>query len=179
MLFPLGLLSQGGGAGGAGAFEQIATVNGTGSSGTITFSSIPSTYKHLQLRAVVLTSNNSRNLFVQMNGVTSSSYRAHSLTGLASGILSTDSASTTSMNLGSLDSPLVGASNPSVVITDVLDYANTNKNKTIRSFFGTSSGVVLSSGLFIDTAAVTSLTIFSESTNFAASSRFSLYGIKG
>ena len=34
------------------SFESIATVSGTGSSGTITFSSIPATYKHLQIRYI-------------------------------------------------------------------------------------------------------------------------------
>ena len=33
----------------ASSFESIATATGTGSSGVITFSSIPSTYKHLQI----------------------------------------------------------------------------------------------------------------------------------
>jgi hypothetical protein len=34
----------------SGAYDSIATVSGTGSSGTISFTSIPSTYTHLQIR---------------------------------------------------------------------------------------------------------------------------------
>jgi hypothetical protein len=37
----------------AGAYESIASATGTGSSATITFSSIPSTYQHLQILYLV------------------------------------------------------------------------------------------------------------------------------
>ena len=64
---------------------------------------------------------------------------------------------------------------------DILDYSNTNKNKTLRQLAGTDNngnGVVgLSSGLWQSTAAVASIDItaigsFSQYTSFA------LYGIK-
>jgi hypothetical protein len=57
----LGVYAQGVVAGGA--YESIATVTATGTESTITFSSIPSTYQHLQIRAL------SRDTFTAINGV--------------------------------------------------------------------------------------------------------------
>jgi len=48
MHIPLGILAASGG-GAAGAFESIATVTATGSQTSLTFTSIPNTYQHLQL----------------------------------------------------------------------------------------------------------------------------------
>ena len=73
-------------------------------------------------------------------------------------------------------------------IADILDYSNTTKNKTTRTFSGydTNGGpsngdfgiVMLGSGFYNTTAAVTSLGIYSL-TNFVENSSFSLYGIRG
>jgi hypothetical protein len=44
---------------------------------------------------------------------------------------------------------------------------------------GTTATVQLQSGLFNNTAAITSMTIFGNTGNLVAGTRFSLYGIKG
>ena len=68
-----------------------------------------------------------------------------------------------------------------VLILDVHDYASTSKNKTIRSLNGNDQNgagdIYLTSGLWLSTAAVTSLTLFT-SANYL-NTTFSLYGIKG
>jgi hypothetical protein len=69
-------------------------------------------------------------------------------------------------------------------VFDILDYANTNKNKTVRVLGGVDfngSGVVfLSSGLYDTTSAVSSFTIQTPSSRtFPEHSSFALYGIKG
>lgn len=184
-LFPLGLLSQGGGGGGAGAFEQIQTVFGTGSSGTITFSSIPATYKHLQIR-VSSRSNDSNaisNLSMRMNGDSASNYSWHFMQGFGTGQWSSAGSSA---SLISLRDTLSGPSGdlPGVIIVDLLDYADTNKNKTIRAFGGLTNGttqnqVSLISGNWRSTSAISSLTLSIAMGSFITSSRFSLYGIKG
>ena len=47
------LLGNGAAAGGGTSYESIATVTvGAGGSSSISFTSIPSTYKHLQIRAI-------------------------------------------------------------------------------------------------------------------------------
>ena len=61
------------------SFESIATATGTGSNSTLTFSSIPQTYKHLQIR--VMSRGNAAtdqdNLLIRFNGDTGSNYNSH------------------------------------------------------------------------------------------------------
>jgi len=46
----LGIFDSGGAAAATSSYESIQSATGTGASGVITFSSIPATYKHLQIR---------------------------------------------------------------------------------------------------------------------------------
>ena len=67
---------------------------------------------------------------------------------------------------------------------DILDYTNTNKNKTVRVLQGfdeNGSGVVAFNSFLYstNTNAITSLTLTSSGTSFAQYSSFALYGIKG
>jgi hypothetical protein len=70
---------------------------------------------------------------------------------------------------------------------DILDYANTNKFKTIRGLSGWNNNdtvdgngsVRFISGLWRNTAAITSLKIVPEAAvNFKQYSSFALYGVK-
>jgi len=76
--------SGGAGGAGAGAFESIATLSGSGVS-TVTFSSIPSTYKHLQVRMFGQAAGGSGGVVrMRFNGDTGTNYTAHYLTGYGS-----------------------------------------------------------------------------------------------
>jgi hypothetical protein len=184
-LFPLGLLSQGGGAA-AGAFELIATTAGTGSSGTITFSSIPSTYKHLQIRATIKSNDDNTigNLSMRMNGDTAGNYSSHFLQGYGTGIWSSNATSASSIALRDYVAGS-GTSNQYIhnaIIIDILDYGDTNKFKTIRALSGMSMvapQVSLITGNWRSTTAISSLTLNAALGSFITTSRFSLYGIKG
>lgn len=185
MLFPLGLLSQGGGAA-AGSFEQIATQILTSTATSITFSSIPATYKHLQLRIVAKTGNASSTATwrIQANNDTGNNYSYHSLYGTGSAVVSTGAASYSTLGLLYMNGNDPGASVFSVNIVDILDYANTSKNKTSRIFGGraqsVSPQVQLASGAWLNTAAINQLDLVSlDGTPLSIGSRFSLYGIKG
>jgi hypothetical protein len=184
-LFPLGLLSQGGGGGAAGSFEQIATAFGTGSSGTITFSSIPATYKHLQIRISARSndSNGISNLSMRMNSDSASNYSWHFMQGYGSGQWSSAGTSTSLIALRDILSGTSG-DQPGVLIIDLLDYADTNKNKTARALAGLTNGTTqfqnsLISGNWRSTTAISSLSLSIAMGSFITSSRFSLYGIKG
>ena len=66
------------------SFESIATATGTGSSGVITFSSIPSTYKSLQIRYMSKDTNASDGVLnpkIQFNSDTGNNYAYHELRG--------------------------------------------------------------------------------------------------
>jgi hypothetical protein len=183
-LLPLGLLSQGGGA--PSTFELISTTVASGSSSSVTFSSIPATYKHLQVRmtmrggAAVLT-----NIFnlLSFNGDTAANYAWHSLEGTGSVIQSIAGSDVTSIRAGVFPGDSSTASSFSGTILDIMDYADVNKFKTSRLLAGSNTATArtirLSSGLWRSTSAITSLSFTSDNGNYASGSRFTLYGIRG
>ena len=180
MLIPLGILASAGGGGAA--MELISTVNGTGASTTITFSSIPATYSHLQIRWTSRSSGAAQIAYFRINGSTSTHY-THWLQGDGTGASSTALGGQNSIWINGGITPSSGAASAhTAAIVNILDYANTNKVKTVRYFAGQQDAqamVTVGSGILpTDTTTVSSLTIVSSAGNFTTSSRFSLYGIK-
>jgi len=172
-----GLLA-GGVAASTTSYESIATSTPVGSN-TVTFSSIPSTYKHLQVRIIAAASDGLQGGYMQFNGTTTP-YYTHYIGGNGS----TASAGGLSNNF--IYSYFYGSgSSMGVSIIDILDYTSTNKNKTTRSLVGydnNGSGTVqLYSGLWSPATpvAITSITFNSTGTNFQTGTQFALYGIKG
>ena len=172
------------------SYESIATATGTGSSGVITFSSIPATYTHLQLRYIAKGTSAlggfPTTCFFRFNGDTASNYRSHNLRGLGSTPLNGTSLETYMAEVAVPGLDGWGSERFGVGIIDILDYTNTNKFKTVRSFNGAenngSGGVYLSSSNWRSTSAINEITITGDATyttNFATSSSFALYGIKG
>ena len=166
------------------SYESIATVTvGAGGQSGVTFSSIPSTYKHLQLRfmARVTGATTLDNLTMRFNSVSGTSYTTHYLSGngsSAAGSYVTISGS--ELYVGRL----TGANSTSgifgVGVIDILDYQNTNKLKTTRSLSGQdqngSGDLFFWSGLFNSTNAITQINLLNT---YAQYSHFALYGIKG
>ena len=156
------------------SYESISTtVVGGGGSSSVTFSSIPSTFKHLQVRAYLKgTAASNRNL--TFNGITSG-YFQHRLEGSGS------SASAGGYTSQSQIAMPITSSEWGCVIFDFLDYTDTNKNKTVRMLGGydaNGSGFIgLTSGSVANTAAITSITIAGDT--WQQYSSFALYGIKG
>jgi hypothetical protein len=183
-LLPLGLLSQGGGAAGF-AFELISTAVGTGSSGVITFSAIPATYKHLQLRVTMRTDNAAatNTASVTFNSDTAANYSSHKFGSVNASTVSSGLASQSNMALYTLPGNTLTTGAFSASVLEIVDYADTNKYKTVRLMTGfstlTPNEVSLHSGSWRSTSAVTSLTITAGTGSFLTASRFSLYGIRG
>lgn len=174
------------GAVAVGDYESIATATPAGTT-TFTFSSIPSTYKHLQIRYTArdarLIGINSFNM--TFNGDTGSNYmRGHILygTGSAAGA-SALSTSFTSIQAGYEAAASAAANTFGVGVIDILDYANTNKYKTSRTLCGTdlngSGEIDFMSGLYMSTTAISSITLtVATSANWATNTSFALYGVK-
>jgi hypothetical protein len=176
------------------SFESIATATGTGSSGTITFSSIPGTYKALQIRALTkgtATTGPTYNMSMRFNSdTTDTNYVNHYLRGngttASAGQFgsSTDGfviGYTTVSRTSAPDLTNIFGTN----LIDIIDYASTSKYKTARSFFGadlndtSGSGIVgLQSGLWMSTAAISSITLTIGASFWTTTSTFALYGIK-
>jgi hypothetical protein len=172
-----------------GSYESIATATGTGSSGTITFSSIPSTYTHLQIRSISqLSATRGYSIIKPNNDSSTANYTYHTIYGGGSSVTA-DKYTTGSLG-GSYSVYSTGATselsdNVGVAIVDILDYASTSKYKTFRSLTGydnnqTGNGITfLISTLWLSTSAISSLTIDAQGGNFTNKTTFALYGIKG
>ena len=166
------------------SFESIATVTLASPSATITFSSIAGTYKSLQIRLIAKTAGASvESMDMRLNGVSTSSYYTHYLNGNGTSAgASAFGPFTSTRPLYSSLAP-TGSSGFSAGIIDIIDYASTSKNKTIRTFGGYdnngSGNVGLVSGLyFANTNAITSIAFTNGSGNFVTGSTFALYGVK-
>ena len=160
--------------------EPIATTLLSSTSNAVVFNDIPQTYKHLQIRTSVAANNSSSSIKVILNSDTlSTNYKRHFIYGNGSGVASSNGSSMY-INIVFLS----GTANVfSAAVTDILDYTNTNKYKTVRSLGGTetnTSGVIeLDSGLWLSVDPITSIRFEPDVGLFASNSRFSLYGIKG
>jgi len=164
---------------------QVVTVGSAGAA-SITFNNIPSTYTHLQIRGTGRYTTTTKNLYFDFNGDTNASnYYTHALYGDGS------TAGSGGAQLAIIGSDAITSSGETAntfgaVVIDILDYANTNKNKVSRALGGNDlngSGTIrLTSALWINTNAITSITLKPQSglgANFAQFSSFALYGIKG
>ena len=169
----------------SGAMIPLGMVQvGSGGAANITFSSIPSTYKHLQIRGITrgTRANINTNVYFGFNSdTTTGNYYGHGLygDGSSAGALAKIGTATNAL-IASIAAS--GAANAfSGFVVDVLDYANTNKYKTSRSLNGyedNSAGQMwLQSGLWMSTSAITSIQITDPLGNFAQYSQFALYGI--
>lgn len=173
-----------------GSYESIATVTvGAGGSSGITFSSIPQTYRHLQLRGLdqqYYGVNDRGYTAVRLNGDSGANYSRHQL--WTTGSSAAAYASTANYYGYAGFSALIGPTAPRTLhfaanIIDILDYRDTTKYKTIRGFggqdFNGSGDVGIISSLWPNTAAVTSITIPNINGNFQQGSTYALYGIRG
>lgn len=179
-LIPLGILAASGSAK-AGSYESIASAT-VGSAGVITFSSIPSTYKHLQLRYMAKCTSATA-AYMRFNGDTATNYAWHYLNGTGSAVGAAGYATQAQIGFTPPDSG-IGSSQFTVGIVDIADYESTTKFKTVRTFCGidvngVGGDVAMDSGLWRSTSAISSITITTFGTDFVSGSTFALYGVKG
>lgn len=166
---------------GVSALTALATTTLASSSATVTFSSIPSTYRDLRLimshtNTAAATGSDS---FMRVNGDTGSNYFHTQMWGNGSSALS--ATATAGYFMFSLDS----ISTPSNIIIDLMDYSSTDRYKSmlVRQNQG-DYGVYANAVRWAGTAAITSITLTSADQlgtgtpdQFAAGSTFSLYGV--
>lgn len=182
----LGILNSQVTAAGGGTFELLETTVLTSNTASVTFSNLNtySDYKHLQIRYTARASAGTWvELWARLNGSSSAEYARHNLRGTGDQVNSESSgANDTKMNVGQAAQTATTDAFYAGVI-DVLDFSNSSKKTTLRTLSGyTANGyddVRLISGLWNNTAAVTSIQLLPASQNLASGSRFSLYGIRG
>ena len=177
------------------SYESIATVTvGSGGTASVNFSSIPSTYKHLQIRCLTRGSNSASTcpIYLTVNGDTAANYSTHQLLGNGATAYADGHANASYIidGFGGFQTLSGGdlANDFGVGIIDLLDYANTSKYKTARALFGrdtntTTGRIVFESGSWRNTNAITSLSFTTDTTTYGITwsqyTQFALYGIKG
>lgn len=182
------------------SFESIQTVQvASGTSATLVFSSIPQTYKHLQIRGIIGSAYSNSGtggsgVAVQFNAATGSG-RTDYVRGV---IVSNGSTPSSQLAAGTWGGYLTaswnnvnstGTNTYCPVIIDIYNYSSTTLNKTafIKNGFETSSAstnrnVMFGGFAWNSTAAIDTIT-FDQSAwigdgFFRAGSKLSLYGVK-
>jgi hypothetical protein len=171
-------------------YDSLATVTLSSSASSVTFSGIPSGYKHLQIRGIIKDVTTGAAdydaLRIQYNGDTATNYSWHYLKGEGVGSGGVGQASSSSyLWSGTVIRSGTGQTSAfSTSVIDILDYANTSKYKTQRWLNGTEFNALypwvgLGSGLWQSTSAITSIKMYMDTgVNFAEYSQFALYGVK-
>jgi hypothetical protein len=175
-------------AGPVGAYDALATVTvPSGGAATVNFVGIPTGYKHLQIRYIARSNRavNRDSFNIKFNSSTANAYWQHGLygDGATAGAFNSGAA-LSSIEIGDVTGSSAAASTFAAGVIDILDYASTNKNKTIRSLTGADingagGGLDFWSGMWTDTTAVNEINLIARSTfSFVEYSQFALYGVK-
>jgi len=168
-----------------GAYDSLATVTVPATAvASITFAGIPNTYKHFQVRCIARSDSGSpTSLSFTFNGDTNNAnyFSRHLVYGDGATAAGINNPTLTGITGGSVATNTTSLVAPNII--DVLDYSSTTKNKTLRILGGydaNGSGAIgLGSGLWLNTSAITSITITAfGGPNFTQYSQFSLYGVR-
>lgn len=168
------------------SYDSIATTTLTASTPSITFSAISASYSHLQIRGTIIGTNATQtgSTTFQINGDTGANYTRHQLGGGGATAFGYASVSQTAIYVYGYNDNLNNVT-PQSFIIDILDYANTNKYKTVRTLSGSERNgtspygdINLVSGMWMNTNAITSLVISVGGQNMGQYSQIALYGVK-
>ena len=156
-------------------YTPIATYTASGTIGSYTFSSIPSTYTDLVVILAPIAAGGAADIYMTFNGDTASNYSASILYGSGS-----SAGNTTYSNQNNIIIDFYGSAISSEISNRVLqlqNYSNATTYKTAISRANRAgSGVDAIFGMWRSTAAISSIT-FTLSSSFASGSTFTLYGI--
>lgn len=173
----------------AGSYEFIATTTASGSSSTVSFNSIPQTYKHLELRYI---GKNTRPRLADgfFNLKMNDTYSTYAQSMFFAGPNTAPGELTFAVNNGTGYSLCAAGANSNAAamgmgVVTMLDYTNTSKLKTFRVISCSMVGdanigwLTHTTNTLNSTSAITSLVIDGvDGANLGAGSKFSLYGLK-
>jgi hypothetical protein len=171
-------------------FTSLQTVTAVGGESVLTFSSIPGTYKHLQIRGISksLSPYGVSGAVTRFNSDSGSNYSYHTLGTSGSAPFNSGGANQTSFQTDAFSVGTSGSTYNNMygyIIYDFIDYASTTKYKTVRAEMGCETNTAgftgyyyAMSGNWRNTSAITTITL-SDSSGllYAAGSTFALYGI--
>ena len=168
--------------------EAIATTYVEDPVPSVTFSSIPQTYEHLQIRVsggFDSSGNGGHQIYIRFNGNTNTHYSDSMITAYGSNHNADRYGGSFNYIYGGgrITGPLVRRPEFGVTLTDIVDYTNTSKKKMMMSISGNAPGydggsLLRFGGAFLDnTAAITTILLYPPSGNFVRGTSISLYGV--
>jgi hypothetical protein len=174
----------------SGSYDSIATATvSNGTTTTLTFASIPSTYTHLQLRYIIRTDRGDDfqdAIGMRFNSDTGTNYYRHRLETENTGAVVAGANSGTDAQYHFMGASALCAANVFASgVVDIVDYASTSKNKTTRSLSGvmdsaTKNWMGVESSVWLSTSAINRIDLKPNyGLYYAVGSTIALYGIKG
>jgi hypothetical protein len=164
------------------AYESIATVTVSSSQQVVSFTSIPQTFTHLQVRGIYRAPSAATYMNITTSAGQNFGTRNYSLLGNAGNNPTTNASIGTNGKGQELDVYVSGlvANMFAPVIVDIWDYTNTNKFKTVKGFSGYPDGSSFQEfgQLFSVTNAITGIEFYANGS-YPQYTTFALYGIKG
>jgi hypothetical protein len=155
-------------------YTPLATVTLGSATSSVTFGSIPSTYRDLIL-VFTGTRTGNNNVLVRVNGDSGSNYNYVSASSSGSSGSSNNISGATELpsTLASLQT-----NSQLNVVWQFMDYSATDKHKVILTRFNqTSTEVSMFANRWANTVAINSIRVFSGNENFGSGSTFSIYGV--
>jgi len=154
-------------------YTPLATVTLGSSASSVTFSSIPATYRDLILVTNLTHSASTEiDLAIRFNSDTGANYSRVAMTGDGS---TTGSFAQTGITSASV---LAGSTTISTGLIQIMDYSATDKHKTILARGNLTAGRVSAFCLrWGNTVAITTMSVAVLSGNYNSGSRFDLYGV--
>lgn len=156
-------------------YKPISTNTLTSATSSVDFTSISGSYTDLIIVVSgIASSGGTTGVLIRLNSDTGTNYSATQLDGDGSIVGSYRDTNFTSMNIG-----LLSGTHQSNSIIHIMNYANTTTYKTLVTRGNDGSGYIrVAAGMWRNTSAVTSVTLYIPSVNFASGTTFTLYGIK-
>ena len=167
--------------------EAIATQYLEADAASVTFSSIPSSYEHLQVHGSHRATgwSGGQAFYIEFNGVSSNTYASHTMVAANSTALGQRLDSQPYIKIyDGIHGSLADMTEYATILLDVHDYRDTNKNTTVqfqmfdaithsndvRATFGT--------GFWESTAAITQIKFTPSNGSLLRGSEYTLYGLK-
>jgi len=172
------------------AYESIQTINGDGVASSVTFTSIPTRFKHLQIRGIARGTRSfiGEDIYFRFNGDGGNSYYYHEIyANPPSNASVSTSGLTSAIRQSQIPAATSTANMHGTFIFDIYDWQSSVKTKTTKGFGGfdsnsTSTGysyhnIWHTSGLWLNTNPITTITLVSNGP-FTTTSSFALYGVR-
>jgi len=165
-------------------YQLISSNVLTTTTASVTFSAIPSTYTDLALRISARNDDNTTIMGIRFNGITTTTYSSVILrgSGSAASSLSYDTTRTQLFQQDGVE-PSTMTANTFVNAELYIPSYTASQNKPISGFTVTEDNATTSfissiAHLWQNTAAITSINLFSNGGNLVSGSSFYLYGVK-